>query len=66
MVTNISGPDGAIRTLLFIIAMVYVIMGGSWLWLIPGTIMLVTAMLTWCPLYDMFGINTYKGEKQGH
>ena len=36
------------------------------MWMVPATVLLATAMLAWCPLYDMFGINTYKGEKQGH
>ena len=67
MKTNLGGFDGAFRTLLFVLAIIYVItFDGSWLWLIPGAIFFATATLTWCPLYAMFGIDTDKVPGVGH
>jgi uncharacterized membrane protein AbrB (regulator of aidB expression) len=63
MNANVGAFDGWFRSLLFIISLCYAIMigGSAWLWMIPTTILFVTALLTWCPLYEMMGINTKKG-----
>lgn len=60
MKVNISAFDGWLRTLAFIVSICYaVLVGGySWLWVIPTAILLLTAIFMWCPLYDMFSINT--------
>lgn len=60
MKTNMGAFDGAFRTLIFIVSMVVAIMTGQWAWMIPGVIFFASALLTWCPLYDMFGISTNK------
>ena len=58
MKTNVGAVDGAFRTLLFIISLVFAIMTGQWLWVIPGAILFATSVLTWCPLYAMLGVHT--------
>lgn len=60
METNVGAFDGTFRTLLFIIAIIVAVMMDQWYWLIPGAILFATAMLGWCPLYAMFGINKDK------
>jgi hypothetical protein len=60
MKTNIGGFDGMLRSLLFVLALCFGVMTGSWWLTIPTAILFVTAMIKWCPLYDMFDINTNK------
>ena len=64
MNTNIGAFDGWFRTLLFIIAICYAILAGgsAWVWIIPTAVLFVTAVATWCPLYEMLGINTGKDQ----
>ena len=57
MKTNVGAFDGYFRSLIFIITMLVAIMTVQWLWLIPGVILFATAILMWCPLYAIFGIN---------
>ena len=57
MKTNLNEFDGFFRSLLFIIAVIVAVMTGQWIWLIPGAVLFATAVLTWCPLYAMFGFN---------
>jgi hypothetical protein len=63
MKTNISAFDGWFRTLLFIVSLCAAIMAGGSLWylVIPTTILFATALLTWCPIYEMLGLSTAKG-----
>ena len=60
MKVKIGAFDGWFRTLLFLVSLCYaVLVGGSaWFWVIPTSILFVTVVLMWCPLYEMFGINT--------
>lgn len=58
MQANVGAFDGAFRTLLFIVSLTATILTGQWLWLIPGVVFLLTATAFWCPLYEMFGIQT--------
>jgi hypothetical protein len=60
MKTNVGAFDGAFRTLLFVIAIIVSIMTGQWIWLIPGAVFFATAVLTWCPLYTVIGLNSSK------
>jgi hypothetical protein len=60
MKTNVGGFDGMLRSLLFVLALCFGVMTGSWWLTIPTAILFVTAMIKWCPLYDMFDINTNK------
>lgn len=68
MKSNVSAFDGWFRSLLFIVSLCYAVMvgGSSWLWVIPTTILFATAVLAWCPLYEMLGINTNKEKGATH
>jgi hypothetical protein len=57
MKSNVGAIDGFFRSLIFIITVIVAVMTGQWYWLIPGAILFATAVLMWCPLYAMFGIN---------
>lgn len=60
MKANVGAIDGWFRILFFIVSLCYAILAGgyAWLWVIPTAILFATAALMWCPLYEMFGINT--------
>ncbi|MCS6934905.1 MAG: DUF2892 domain-containing protein [Chitinophagales bacterium] len=62
MKTNIGAFDGWFRTFLFVMALsASIIYGGPVWWLmLPATIFFMTALLRWCPLYDVLGVNTSK------
>ncbi len=60
MKTNVGEFDGAFRTLLFVVAIIFAIMTGQWIWTIPGAILFATAVVSWCPLYAMLGISSDK------
>jgi len=62
MKANVSAFDGFFRALLFIVAVIWAVMTGQWFWLIPGAVLFATAVLTWCPVYAIFGITTNKIE----
>lgn len=62
MKTNIGAFDCWFRTLLFIFSISYALLAGGKVWIIAGGagILFVTAVIAWCPIYKMFGINTYR------
>jgi len=60
MQPNLGAFDGAFRSLLFVLALCYAILGGSWMWVIAGAILFTTAVFMWCPIYATTGINTNK------
>lgn len=60
MKKNVGAIDGVIRILIFMIGMVYAIFTGAWYWMIPGTILLVTALAQWCPVYEVVGASSLK------
>jgi hypothetical protein len=57
MKTNVGAIDGFFRSLIFVITVIVAVITAQWIWLIPGTIFFATAVLTWCPLYAIIGIN---------
>jgi len=59
MKKNIGTIDKAIRILLGIIIIVLGVINES-LWGAIGIIPLGTALISWCPLYPIIGINTCK------
>lgn len=63
MKKNIGAFDGWFRILLFMIGMVYAIMWGPWYVVLPGTILLATAIAQWCPLYELIGYRTLTEEE---
>ncbi len=67
MKANVGAFDGMFRTLLFIVSLCYAIMvgGSAWLLIIPTAVLFATAMLKWCPVYEITGLSTNKGSAQG-
>lgn len=63
MKKNIGAFDGWFRILLFMIGMIYAIMWGPWYVVLPGAILLATAILQWCPLYELVGYRTFTEEE---
>lgn len=57
MTKNIGKVDKVARIVVGVIFIVLGIMTGSWLGLI-GIIPIATAVINWCPLYDLLKINT--------
>ena len=68
MKTNVGSFDGWFRILTFLAAISYTILvgGNSWVWIIPTSILFATAVLAWCPLYEMLGVNTNKDKGASH
>lgn len=66
MKSNMGAFDGAGRTLLFVVSICYAILSGHWLWIIPGAILFVTAVMSWCPVYAITGIDTDKNGAEAH
>lgn len=64
MKANMGAFDGAFRTLIFCVSLMFAIMTGQWLWTIPAFILFLSAAFMWCPLYAAFGIHTNKDEMQ--
>lgn len=57
MTCNIGKVDKIIRLVLGVVIIGWGVMNNSWLGVI-GLIPLGTALIGWCPLYSIFGINT--------
>jgi hypothetical protein len=66
MNTNLGPFDGIVRTLIFITTICYGILSGHYLWMIPGAILFATAVLTWCPIYAILGLNNHKTSEHAH
>jgi len=60
MKTNVGAFDGAFRTLIFVVTIIFAVMTGQWGWTIPGLILFATAVVSWCPIYAMTGMQTGK------
>jgi len=58
MTCNIGKTDRIIRAIVGVAVLVWVIMSGDIIADVVGGILLVTALIKWCPLYALFGINT--------
>ncbi|MCK9336917.1 MAG: DUF2892 domain-containing protein [Arcobacteraceae bacterium] len=57
MTKNIGKVDKIARIVIGVLIILVGIMTGSWLGII-GLIPLATGIMGWCPLYDIFKINT--------
>ncbi len=57
MKTNVGKTDKAVRIVLGIVIIALGFAYGSWFGLI-GIIPILTAFMSFCPLYSVFGINT--------
>ena len=61
MKKNMGNTDRWIRVVLGILIGAAGIYFKSW-WGLIGPVLLVTALLAWCPIYAPFGISTRKSE----
>ncbi len=66
MKTNVGKVDQTIR---YIVAIVLIVLAaifqGVWLWLlIPAVILGVTAAISWCAIYRIFGYDTCRFDKK--
>lgn len=57
MKSNVGSADKIIRILLGVVIIAAGLFYGSWLAVI-GVIPILTAFMSFCPLYSIFGINT--------
>lgn len=55
--TNVGGADRILRIVIGAILILGAIMGyGLWMWI--GVVPLLTGLMSSCPLYSVFGLNT--------
>jgi hypothetical protein len=64
MMCNIGKVDRIIRVVIGVLIIAWGLMNNNWLGAI-GLIPLGTALVGWCPLYAIFGINTGCKKKIG-
>lgn len=64
MPINISKTDKGIRLLLGILIILAGIAFQSW-WGLAGLVLVVTAVINWCPVYALLGLNTFLSKKPG-
>lgn len=63
MKPNVGAVDGYLRILFFLATLCYaVLFGGVAAWVTAGigAVLFATAVLMWCPIFTMLGINTSK------
>ncbi|MBS1733730.1 MAG: DUF2892 domain-containing protein [Bacteroidetes bacterium] len=68
MKKNVGNKDRIMRLLIAVFFIILVSAGAiispeSFLVLIVTTVFIVTALLSYCPVYTLFGINTSSGKK---
>jgi hypothetical protein len=61
---NVGATDRRIRVLLGLAFIILFFYFKCWVCAILGAILIVTAAIGWCGLYQLFGINTCKLPKQ--
>ena len=62
MKKNVGGVDRGVRVVLGLAIIAAGVAYGSW-WGAVGVVLLVTALIGWCPPYAMLGINTCKAKR---
>lgn len=60
MIKNIGSADRLIRIILGVVLLAMVFVGPKTAWGWIGLVPLATALLGWCPPYQLLGINTNK------
>ena len=67
MQTNIGKMDAGLRYILgFILLAILLLMEGPWRWVgLLGIIPIATAVVNFCPVWKLFGINTSKEKHAG-
>ncbi|BDP41116.1 membrane protein [Deinococcus aetherius] len=66
MTTNESITDRIIRAVLGMALLIAAFtLAGVWTWIggIPGTVLVLTALTGFCPLYALLGISTHRAHK---
>lgn len=60
MKTNVGGIDKVVRLVaaVALFSLYFVLEGNARLFALVGVVPLATALLSWCPLYTVLGINT--------
>ncbi len=65
MKANVGSLDKVIRVIIALaLFSLFFVLEGSWRYLaVVGFVPLLTALVSWCPLYMLFGLNTCSVEK---
>ena len=63
MTVNMGSIDRGVRAVLGVVLILLVFMGPQTPWGWIGIIPLATALVGWCPLYSLIGMNTCGGQK---
>lgn len=65
MKANVGSVDKTIRIILALVFFsLFFVLEGNWRFLsLIGLIPLITAFVSWCPLYSIFGLSTCPAEK---
>lgn len=63
MTVNMGSIDRGVRAVLGVVLILLVFMGPQTPWGWIGIIPLATALVGWCPLYSLLGMNTCGGQK---
>ncbi|HJV88361.1 MAG TPA: DUF2892 domain-containing protein [Noviherbaspirillum sp.] len=63
---NVGKADKSVRLVLALVlfSLFFILQGDARWWGLLGFVPLVTALMNWCPLYTLFGINTCKRQQQ--
>jgi hypothetical protein len=64
MKKNIGAADGIVRLLISIVSICYAIIWGPWWLALIAVALIPTVYAIWCPIWEVLGINTNKGESQ--
>lgn len=64
MKDNIGQTDKSFRLLLGVLILISCLVFQSW-WALIGVVLILTALINWCPLYAVLGINTCHTSKSG-
>lgn len=59
---NVGTADRVVRIILGLVLLSLIFWGPKTLWGLLGLIPLVTAIISWCPLYTLVGVRTDKGD----
>ncbi|MCB9220078.1 MAG: DUF2892 domain-containing protein [Ignavibacteriales bacterium] len=60
---NVGGPDKNIRLILGVAIIVFGYLNNSW-WGTIGLVLILTALVSWCPAYVPFKLSTIKNNNK--
>jgi hypothetical protein len=58
MTKNVGNIDKAFRVILGIALLSLIFVGPKTLWGLVGLVPLATVVMSWCPVYSLFGVST--------